>query len=343
MSHISNTKMEKSGDDNVVAPYDMDCNIVDFILGITYEIWEQRQVEKILDYYSENVEVFGLDGITSGAALMVKQTYNTLAAFPDRLLLGDDVIASGTARDGFSSHRITSPMTNLGDTVFGPATGREVQTMNIADCEIHNGRITREWLVRDNLALVEQLGFDPMTAARQMSNRVDPRLETWLREQFVKTMNAESSVQLKDTVSGENSPASFAHQVLESCWITGDRKTLNSEYAPYCVMQRAPSRIFSGRERVLDHYAAWRRTFPEASLVVENICSQRFNENSQDIAVRWSLAGMHKGEFAGVAPSGKPVYMFGVTHWKVVDSRIAAEWTVFDELAMLAQTIDDDG
>jgi hypothetical protein len=35
----------------------------------------------------------------------------------------------------------------------------------------------------------------------------------------------------------------------------------------------------------------------------------------------------------------KPVYILGVTHWLLVDGRIAAEWTVFDELAVLAQTL----
>jgi hypothetical protein len=31
------------------------------------------------------------------------------------------------------------------------------------------------------------------------------------------------------------------------------------------------------------------------------------------------------------------VHVLGVTHWRVVDGRVAEEWTVFDELAVLTQ------
>ena len=70
-------------------------SIVDFILGITFEIWEQRQVDNIHRYYGDDVQVYSLDGFTHGAAKMVTNTHETLATYPDRLLLGDAVIASG--------------------------------------------------------------------------------------------------------------------------------------------------------------------------------------------------------------------------------------------------------
>ena len=113
--------------------YNADSDLVDYILGITFEIWEQGQIEKIHDYYASHVEVFGLDSMTSSAAQMVENTHATLASYPDRLLIADDVITTGTTKQGFSSHRIISPMTNLGNTAFGPGTGKHIQAMNIAD------------------------------------------------------------------------------------------------------------------------------------------------------------------------------------------------------------------
>ncbi len=149
------------GDRDAPGTYFGYSDVVSYILGITFEIWEQQQVDTILDYYGKDIEVFSLEGITHGAANMVTGTLATMNAFPDRLLLGDDVIWSGNLERGFSSHRITSPMTNSGDTIFAPATGKKVRTMNIADCEISSGQITGEWLFRDNLALVTQLGCGP--------------------------------------------------------------------------------------------------------------------------------------------------------------------------------------
>ena len=47
--------------------YGPDDDIVDFILGITFEIWEERGVELIHQYYAKDCIVWGLDGITHGA------------------------------------------------------------------------------------------------------------------------------------------------------------------------------------------------------------------------------------------------------------------------------------
>ena len=310
---------------NPEAGYSSENELVDYILGITFEIWEQGRIDNIHDYYAREVEVYSLDGMTSSAKEMVEKTYSTLASYPNRLLIADDVITSGSAKKGFSSHRIISPMTNLGNTAFGPATGREIQSMNIADCEVNDGLITREWLVRDNLAVTKQLGFNPLECSRVIAQQFDDRQTAWLSSEFARTTNARSV-------------SVFAQDVLENCWIKGDNKTLESVYAPYCVLKRAPLSIYSGREEVLRHYADWRSAFPDACLSVDHVCSQPFDGNNQRIAVRWSVAAYHKGAFAGRPASGKPVYIMGVTHWQMVDGRIAAEWTVIDELAVLAQT-----
>jgi predicted ester cyclase len=114
-------------------------------------------------------------------------------------------------------------------------------------------------------------------------------------------------------------------------------------YAPYCVLQRAPVRLYSGRPAIAEHYANWRRAFPDAKICVDHVCSQPFTAGGNHIAVRWSLAGLHEGPLDGHAASAAPVYVVGVTHWRVIGGRIITEWTVFDELAVLAQIAGKDG
>ena len=332
------SQITQAGSENSNPPedYNADSDLVDFILGITFEIWEQGQIEKIYDYYAENVEVHSLEGITSSAAMMLENTRTTLSIFPDRLLLADDVITSGTTKQGFSSHRIVSPMTNLGPSTFGPETGLRVQTMNVADCEVNDGLITYEWLVRDNLALIRQLGFDPATCAGIVAQKFDERQSAWLASEYSRTVNNNTAASNKT----QNDPAyAFALDVLKNCWQSGDKSALESTYHPYSVLTRAPLQIYSGRDRIFKHYADWRHAFPRASLSIDNVCSQSFDEHNRRIAVRWSVAGIHEGEFANTPGTGKQVYILGITHWQVVDDRITHEWTVFDELAVLAQTL----
>jgi steroid delta-isomerase-like uncharacterized protein len=311
--------------------YDADSDLVDFILGITFEIWEEGQVEKIHDYYAEDVEVYSLEGRVTGAATMVDNTYATLAAYPDRLLIPDDVITTGTTRKGFSSHRLLSPMTNKGDTLFAPATGRKIWAMNIADCELNDGLITREWLMRDNLAITGQLGLEPPACAKIIADRFDERQLEWLQAEHQRTTDSAG-------ISGTDD-SDFAQEVLAACWANGDDDLLHNAYAPYCVLHRSPLRKISGRDRILGHYAAWRAALPSASLSIDHVCSQPFDEDGRRMAVRWSVAGAHTGDFENAPASGKPVYIVGSTHWQIVQGRIATEKTVFDELSVVAQTL----
>jgi len=317
--------------------------VVPYILGITHEIWERRQIDTILDYYGADIEVFSLEGITRGARSMVKGTRATLEAFPDRLLLGDDIIWSGNLERGFSSHRITSPMTNLGDTLFSAATGRTVRTMNIADCEISRGQITGEWLLRDNLALVQQLGIDTLGAARAIADRFDDNFLEWLGAEHERVQNGMPTRALTLGEPETDPLEPFARRTLEACWVNGDASALSEAYTPYTVLQRAPVRIHSGLQETLEHWSGLRHAFADAKITLDHICSQPYGTRDRHAAVRWSVAANHQGEFAGIAATGRPVYIVGVSHWRIVNRRIVAEWTVFDELALMAQLIVETG
>ena len=62
--------------------YSADDDIVDFILGITFEIWEEGGVELIHQYYAQDSIVWGLDGITHSAAEIVEDNGDIACAPP---------------------------------------------------------------------------------------------------------------------------------------------------------------------------------------------------------------------------------------------------------------------
>ena len=120
-------------------------DIVDYILRITYRIWEGKQVGLCHDYYSDDCPVWTLAGYTEGAEAVTQNTIRTLGAFPDRTLHADNIVWGGDAETGFhTSHLITTHMTNLGPSEFGPATGREATIGVIAHCVCKDNRIVEE-------------------------------------------------------------------------------------------------------------------------------------------------------------------------------------------------------
>jgi len=54
-------------------------------------------------------------------------------------------------------------------------------------------------------------------------------------------------------------------------------------------------------------------------------------------AIRWTLQGTHLGPGVYGNPSGKRISILGMSHYLVRDGKIAQEWTVFDEFALLKQ------
>jgi predicted ester cyclase len=77
---------------------------------------------------------------------------------------------------------------------------------------------------------------------------------------------------------------------------------------------------------------------PDGVMRVENVC---WSEEADGVivAVRWVLEGHSApGGVLGECPGGKPVFMMGMSHLRLVSGKVAEEWMLFDELGVLAQT-----
>ena len=65
---------------------------------------------------------------------MIAGTMATLAEFPDRQLLADDVVWCGTPETGMlSSHRISCTATHTGSGIYGTASGKRLAFRAIAE------------------------------------------------------------------------------------------------------------------------------------------------------------------------------------------------------------------
>jgi len=181
-----------------------------------------------------------------------------------------------------------------------------------------------------------------MKSARALAAGLNSELSEWLRQEYKRVIGSHSALDIPAPWHGSDD-AEMAHRVLTNCWLEGKRRQLESVYAPYSVLHRAPLRIYSGRDELLAHYDAWRRVMPDAKISIDHVCGQPFGTDGRYIAVRWGVAGTQQDAFAGCEASGQPLFILGVTHWRVLGGRIISEWTVFDELALMAQSLSRNG
>ncbi|MCH2444670.1 MAG: hypothetical protein MK205_04300 [Candidatus Poseidoniia archaeon] len=127
-------------------------------------------MERIRDYYGEKALVKTPTSVSDNVEDVISSTYKTLQMFPDRELLGEDVIGSEDVPGTFySSHRILSSAIHLGNGFYGSPTGSKVTYRVMADCICRENKVIDEWMVRDQSAIVKQIGLEPREFGQQLA------------------------------------------------------------------------------------------------------------------------------------------------------------------------------
>jgi predicted ester cyclase len=77
---------------------------------------------------------------------------------------------------------------------------------------------------------------------------------------------------------------------------------------------------------------AFRTAFPNWVETVEDVIGE-----DDRVVVRVTGSGTHRGEFQGVAPTGRHVTAGGIGIARIEDGRIAEAWAAYDALGLLVQ------
>ena len=304
----------------------------DYILGITHEIWEQRGVETLNHYYADDIVVRSPSSVVVGNQAVIKATYATLDEFPDRQLLGEDVIWSGTPADGMlSSHRILSTATHTGDGAFGKATGTKLVYRVMADCHAINNQINDEWLIRDLGAIVQQLGWTPADYARQqIQDEGGP-------DACIKPFTPATDIVGPYQGTGNDDEWGQAYAAILTSLMAGDSSVVNARYdraaqAAYPLYQTA-----HGYADITTFWQGLRASFPSAEFTIHHQIGRTDPLMPPRAALRWSLSGRHDGQGRFGAPSGADVHIMGISHAEFGPWGLRCEYTLIDDVAVWKQ------
>jgi len=306
----------------------------DYIIGITKEIWEDRGIATLHEYYTPDIPVRSPGSVVVGNQGVIAATMATLAEFPDRTLLGEDVIWSGTPEAGMlSSHRLHTTATHAHDGMYGAATGKTLDYRIMADCHAINNQINDEWLIRDQGAIVRQMGWDPKEFAADLITREGGP------EACVKPMTPHNDIEGPYKGRGNDNEWGAKHADILNRIMGADMAVIPSEY------DRAANLEYPGGKTGLSHGDAdqfWmglRAAFPSAAFKIEHQIGRDDPMMPPRSAIRWSLWGKHDGWGAFGAPTGAEVYVLGISHAEFGPWGLRREWTLFDETAIWKQIL----
>lgn len=311
-------------------------DIVDYILGITREIWEERGVGPALErYYAEDVLLRSPAGMVTDRQGVVASTLQTLHEFPDRRLLGEDVIWSGNRESGFlSSHRLTSVMTHTGSGSYGKATGKPARARVIAECVVRNDQVVEEWLIRDQGAIAACLGSDAEELAR---HQVENDLDIHGKVMFF-TPDIDVPGIYVDFIDDSEEARAYAG-AWQAVWGDKEPAVIRQLYHDGASVFAPGGNILYGHVDMDRFVLGYLAAFPDSTFTVDNLIVNRDPGLPTRLAMRWHIEATHSGWGGFGAPSGAPVYIMGLTHACIVNGRLTMEWILIDEVSVWKQIL----
>ena len=306
--------------------------IEDFIYRITEEIWENKKVENIRNYYSSDVIVRSPSITTYDCDSVVQATYKTLEQFPDRQLIGEDVISFGSIKSTYlSSHRILSTGTHLGDGFYGKATGKKVIYRAIADCLVVNNKIVEEWIIRDETSILNQLGFKVSDFVEQRisdgtfkKNDVETTKNSFIKKNIMSDCENIYAKTYKDSIIDLiEDKFSFEKKVYERSaqlyWFGGE--------------------LINTVENIYEKWNLFLSCFKILKCEVSNSIALDQNNMRPRAALRWRLNCLHNSNGFFGLPTNKEIEIYGISHAEFGKQGIVREFILIDEISIWKQLL----
>ena len=306
----------------------------DYILKITKQIWEGKDVNSIANFYTEDIPVRSPFGVTYGNKPVIDATFATLREFPNRQLLGEDVIWNKDSEDGYhSSHRILSKGTHLGDGSYGKPTGKNIYYRVIADCACKYNQVYDEWIVRDQGAMVRQIGFTPKEFAQKIIEN-----EGGIGKcKKIFNLKSDMKSEYKPNPAPKDSVGLKYSNILNTIF-TNDYNF--SDYARAASIYWPGNKIGHGREDIEKFWQSLKGAFSNFKFSIEHIGYLEEQGKNPKASVRWFLDANHSNKTSDFGEAtNKNIFIMGINHAEISDGKVIREWVLFDEVAIWKQIL----
>lgn len=323
------------------APYD---DPRDYITSWTDKIWITRGLGHLREHYAPDVRVHTAYGETYGFEDVMRNSVQRMSAFPNRGGGHDDVVWEQRGPDGFvSSHRVFNNATHSGYWTYGPPTGRQWVNRGTAHCLVRAGKVVEEWVMRDEFAVLRDLGLDPFAIAGQLAAR-SPVLGQAARPDANDAFAARFPDPVRIGMSGErprrhDAECAMVAEMFERVWngryMDEAPRYVADTIAIQSVRLRRAMGIAPYQNELIDLLAA----FPDGQVEVRDFSAHHSPDLGLRVAAIWLLRGSYCGVPAYGPVNGAPVAVLGSSHFEFRRGKIIREWRMYDEIAVIAQIL----
>lgn len=230
-----------------------------------------------------------------------------------------------------SSHRLLSTATHTGDGVFGVATGKKLVFRIVADCHAINNQINDEWMIRDQGAIVRQLGWTPKEYAYHLIE-----LEGGSEKCSVPF---HPDVDIQGPYRGKGNDNEYGQRYADVLHriMSADLACVESEYDRACQVEYPGGYTGHSHVAVDKFWLGLRASFPNAEFKIEHQIGRDDPMMPPRAAIRFSITGKHEGWGTFGKPTGANVHVMAAAHVEFGPWGIRREFVVFDETVIWKQ------
>lgn len=142
-----------------------------------------------------------------------------------------------------------------------------------------------------------------------------------------------------DAGSASTAPADFAdasRRLLEQSFNTGNFELIDQLVGPEALNHNpalpAQMRDLRGPDGLKRIVTMYRTAFPDVQMTVDDVIA-----SGDKVVLRWHSEGTHRGELAGLAPTGTHGSVTGISIDRWRDGKIVEAWVEWDNMGLARQ------
>lgn len=253
----------------------------------------------------------GLQDLYGKAAF--KELYITfLNTFPDLQFRILDTIAEGK----MCAARALLQGTHLGNFMgMANPTGKKISWNGLAVFSFNDeGLMDKRWQEWDGVSFMQQVGVIPAT----------PETAT----PSVAPLQPPTIANPRRPSPEENK--TILRRFIEEIWNRGNLEVADELFHPAAITPDAP--LPPGPAGIKTIASMFLQAFPDLVMTIEDVIAE-----DDKVVGRFTETATHKGDFMGIAPTGKQVKFTELAILRIANGQIIESWFQFDSLGLLNQ------
>ena len=198
-------------------------------------------------------------------------------------------------------------------------------------------------MIYNNSDLLSQLGFDLRQKARELGNQTDRNgLEDPRSGEAERLLGQHKPPHMPPKEVGGFDVEDFVRRAYHYIWNWRMPGKVDDAYAPTLRLHGPTGREYYGRGAYKSFLLSIMAMFPDLTLQVDDVYWMGNEEEGFLTSVRWSMVGTHRGAGVYGSPTGRSIYMWGISQHQIKGGRIQEEWMMFNEFDVMQQIYRDE-